>query len=121
MQESEFGPLRFRICLKKRNRILGYDASTYLLILADPPQAVLVDISICLDPSQSLPFLKELRGNLMVMGTVEYSEVRLTPFGLLCVGSEQIVIVDSSKYSHAFQICGCSFHKRASDYSRNTV
>ncbi|GJJ06218.1 hypothetical protein Clacol_000408 [Clathrus columnatus] len=58
-------------------KILGYDPSTYLLILVDPPQAVLVDMTLCLDPSQSLHFLKELRGNLMVMGTLEYSKTPL--------------------------------------------
>jgi len=59
-------------------RFLSYDPSTYLLLLMDPPHGLLVDISLCLDPSQSLSFLNENKGTLMVIGTLERSEVGLT-------------------------------------------
>lgn len=71
--DSSFVNQKIRVA----GKILGYDPSTYVLILVDPPHAVLVDMSLCLDPSQPLPFLRELRGNLMVMGTLDYSETPL--------------------------------------------
>ncbi|KAF8586679.1 hypothetical protein K439DRAFT_1631386 [Ramaria rubella] len=56
-------------------RILSYDPTTYLLLLAHYPHSVLVDMKLCLDPSQSLHYLRESKGTLMVLGTLERSQV----------------------------------------------
>jgi len=56
-------------------KILSYDPITHLLLLAQHPHGVLVDMKLCLDPSQSLNYLRENKGTLMVMGSLDQTPV----------------------------------------------
>jgi len=55
-------------------KLLSYDPTTQVVLLAHQPHGILVDINLCLDASQSLYYLHEKRGTLMVLGTLEHLE-----------------------------------------------
>ncbi|KIJ49359.1 hypothetical protein M422DRAFT_27719, partial [Sphaerobolus stellatus SS14] len=55
-------------------KTLSYEPSTCLLLLADPPHGLLVDMTLCLDPSQSLSYFQESKSTLMLIGTLERTE-----------------------------------------------
>lgn len=58
------------------NRILSYDRHAHLLLLSSGMYAVLVDPSLCLDPDEPMPFLREPRMKIEVLGEVERVNVR---------------------------------------------
>lgn len=52
-----------------------YEHDTSMMLLAHGEIAVLVDLSLCLDPFKATPWLKESLSTLMVIGTLEELEV----------------------------------------------
>ncbi|KAF8521277.1 hypothetical protein BU17DRAFT_88223 [Hysterangium stoloniferum] len=63
--------------LRVAGKILSYDPSTYLLLIADLSSGLLIDLRLCLDPAQMMPFLHEMKGTLMVLGSLEHVELPL--------------------------------------------
>ena len=58
--------------------MLAYDSGSGVLLLADGDDAILVDISLCLDPSRALPWLREENTTVIVAGYLELIQVRTT-------------------------------------------
>jgi len=63
--------------IRVAGKILSYDPITHLLLLAHHPYGILVDMNLCLDPSQSLHYLRENKGTLMILGPLEHTETPL--------------------------------------------
>ncbi|KAF8236511.1 hypothetical protein L208DRAFT_1159475, partial [Tricholoma matsutake] len=59
--------------LRLAGRLLSYDIATALILLLDKDQAVLVDVSLCVNPSSS--WVRERLGVLMIIGYIETSSV----------------------------------------------
>lgn len=65
--------------------LLSYDIATALILLLDKDQAVLVDVSLCVNPSSS--WVRERLGVLMIIGYIETSSVspRCEYYRLSCI------------------------------------
>ncbi|KIO28441.1 hypothetical protein M407DRAFT_180908 [Tulasnella calospora MUT 4182] len=65
--------------LRLAGRLLCYDNTTNLLLLSSGPSldCVLVDITLCLAPRRTMPFLREEQVQIMVVGHLERMEERL--------------------------------------------
>lgn len=61
--------------LRLAGRLLSYDIATALILLLDKDQAVLVDVSLCVNPSSS--WVRERLGVLMIIGYIETSSVQV--------------------------------------------
>ncbi|KAG8967713.1 hypothetical protein FRC03_009406 [Tulasnella sp. 419] len=57
--------------LRVVGRMLSYNPEACTVLLVHFPHAVLVDISICLDPKAGLYFMQEEQQQLMIMGYLE--------------------------------------------------
>jgi len=60
-------------------RLLCYDQTSHLLLISRDTRCVAVDVSICLDPMTSLPFLLEEQVQIMVIGHLEKVMTPLHP------------------------------------------
>ncbi|KZT04658.1 uncharacterized protein LAESUDRAFT_657387 [Laetiporus sulphureus 93-53] len=60
--------------LRVAGRMLAYIPETSMLLLADGHAALFVDISLCLNPHSSMPWLRERNSVIMAMGNLEESE-----------------------------------------------
>ena len=52
-----------------------YERDTFMMLLVHDEVAVLVDLSLCLDPFKTTPWLSESKSILTVIGTLEELEV----------------------------------------------
>ncbi|EPT02644.1 hypothetical protein FOMPIDRAFT_1117929 [Fomitopsis schrenkii] len=57
--------------LRTAGRLLMYEQETSMMLLAHGEIAVLVDLSLCLEPFKATPWLKESHSILTVIGTLE--------------------------------------------------
>lgn len=57
-------------------RLLVYDRDTSMMLLADGESALLVDLTLCLDPFKPTPWLKESNSILTIIGSLDEVEVR---------------------------------------------
>ena len=55
--------------------MLSYDAVTGIMLLSDQDQALLVDVSLCIDVETS--WARETKGIVMTIGYLQYLDVRL--------------------------------------------
>jgi hypothetical protein len=58
------------------DRVLSYDSITALILLQDEDTALLVDVSLCVDPKGSRKWIQERKGVITVIGYLEHSSVR---------------------------------------------
>lgn len=61
------------------SRVTVFEQNSQHLLLESNDHAVWVDVSLCLDPAapNSLPFLRESKSIITVIGYIQVSEVRL--------------------------------------------
>jgi len=51
--------------------LVCYDTNTLLALVQDRSYAVLVDMTLCVDPSQNDQWAKQMKGNVMITGHLE--------------------------------------------------
>jgi hypothetical protein len=56
--------------------MLSYDSITALILLQDEDRALLVDVSLCVDPKGSDRWIQEKKGIITVIGYLELASVR---------------------------------------------
>ncbi|KAI0719713.1 hypothetical protein C8Q72DRAFT_863438 [Fomitopsis betulina] len=78
-QISSISPEHVSRKLRIVGRLLLYEHDTSMMLLAHGEIAVLVDLSLCLDPFKATPWLKESLSTLMVIGTLEELETPYRP------------------------------------------
>ncbi|TDL25973.1 hypothetical protein BD410DRAFT_559686 [Rickenella mellea] len=65
--------------LRLAGRLLSFDDETQLILLQDDSShAVLVDVSLCIDPMQTPPELRDTRTIVNIVGYLETSNVRIS-------------------------------------------
>ncbi|KAH9928762.1 hypothetical protein B0H21DRAFT_120473 [Amylocystis lapponica] len=57
--------------LRIAGRLLAYDILSATILVADAGSALFVDISLCLDPGKSLPWLREGKTTVIALGYLE--------------------------------------------------
>ncbi|KAI0769686.1 hypothetical protein BD413DRAFT_604807 [Trametes elegans] len=63
--------------LRVAGRILHHETTTSIILIHDAEDALLVDVSLCLNAWKSAPWLRESRTVVMAMGYLELSETAL--------------------------------------------
>ncbi|PCH43944.1 hypothetical protein WOLCODRAFT_122884 [Wolfiporia cocos MD-104 SS10] len=63
--------------LRVAGRLLSRSSDEALFLLSDGNNALFVDISLCLNPDKSMPYLRENNATLVVLGYLEETQIAM--------------------------------------------
>jgi hypothetical protein len=98
--------------------LLSYDTATALILLLGKDQAVLVDVSLCVDPSSS--WVRERLGVLMIIGHIENSSVSSRRTACLVILLTFHPLQGATANPDNACLCSCAGNRSATCISRNT-